>query len=79
MKLLRNWSDLPAKRRHIYVYAGLLIFALIGNTIKTSFPARAPRAKGNSVKPDVAKFLGIDELSQLDAISQSLLDSSTAK
>ncbi len=79
MRLLSNWSDLPAKRRHLYVYAGLLIFALIGNTIKTSYPARSPHAKDNSVKQDVAKFLGLDELPRLDAAAQSLLDSSSAK
>ena len=79
MRLLGTWSDLPAKRRHLYVYAGLLVFAFLGNTIKTSFPARSLRAKDNFVKQDVAKFLGVDELSQLDAAAQSLLDSSTPK
>ena len=79
MRLPSTWSDLPAKRRNIYVYTGLLICALVGNAIKTSFPARSPHGTDNSVKQDVVKFLAVDELSKLDAAAQSLLDSPTAK
>ena len=79
MRLLSTWSDLPAKRRHLYVYAGLLIFALAGNTIKASFASASRHTSEKSLKPDVAKFLGIDRISQIEPGAQSLLDSSTAK
>ena len=79
MRLLSTWSDLPAKRRHLYVYAGLLIFALAGSTIKASFVSASPHLNEKFVKPEVAKFLGIDELSKLEPGAQPLLNSSTAK
>ena len=77
MRLFSNWSDLPAKRRHIYVYAGLLIFALVGNSIKSSFPVHD--AKESSLKEAVAKSIGIDAISELDAAAQSVRDSAPTK
>jgi len=79
MRLLGNWSDVPAKRRHLYVYAALLLFALSGNMIKASLASASRHSSEKSVKRDIAKFLGIDELSRIEPGAQSLLDSSTAK
>ena len=79
MALLRNWSELPAKRRHFYVYVGLLAFALCGNVIKASFASKSHHTNEKSVKQDVVKFLGIDELPQIEPGTQWLLDSSRAK
>ena len=76
MRLLSTWSDLPAKRRHVYVYAGLLVFALAGNTMRASLAGSSRHTSEKLVKSEVAKFLGMDDLSQIQPGAQSLFDSS---
>lgn len=79
MTTFTTWSELPAKRRHLYVYAALLVFALAGNTIRASLASSSRQTNERSVKADVVKFLGIDELSRIEPGSQALLESATAK
>jgi len=79
MRLLGTWSDLSAKRRHLYVYAGLLIFALAVNSIKASFASGTRARNEKSVKQDAAKVPGMDEFPQIEPGAQPLLNSSTVK
>ena len=79
MTTFTTWSDLPAKRRHTYVYAALLVFALAGNTIRASLAASSRHTHEKSVKADVVKFLGIDELTRIEPGSGALLESPAAK
>ena len=44
------------------------------NTIKASFVSGSRHTSEKSIKSEVVKFLGIDELSQLEPGAQSLLD-----
>ena len=53
-------SEIPEKRKHLYVYSVLLLLTLLAHTIRTSYHAPARSA----VNAQVAKFMEITDVAR---------------
>ena len=58
MKLISEWTEITAPRRHAYFYALLILFALFGNNLLQSYSRNQIelRAAASKAKSELARF-----------------------
>ena len=58
MKLISEWKEITASRRHAYFYALLILCALFGNDLRNSYHRNQIelRAAASKAKSELARF-----------------------
>ncbi len=58
MNLISEWREITTSRRHAYFYALLILFALFGNDLRSSYDRNQIelRAATNKAKSELARF-----------------------